>query len=263
MDFFIRQYDLEWSSAGLKVFGLGSGGGARHYVMKLKHFQAPQQRPESHHHESFDIPPPPPPCRVDIPPIASLVLEDMPSSPQMMKHYYKKERQTRLVQDSWNATMDDHTLETVNTDEEDEDETSSSSLSISPTVVSFADPLVTQIVYRPLVETEEQRVALWYGEDDYAEFRRAFVRQQQRVWFKQQQQQQQQQGPCCRRRRVSFPAHPVTAVHEYPCQYHHPDEKNLLFYSEHDLERFLDDFVASLNEVLVVAEVPSPSEESH
>ena len=140
-----------------------------------------------------------------------------------------------------NNTNDDQTLETINTDEEDE---SSSSISSSVSSVTFADPLVTEVRYRPVVATIEEKELLFYSDKDYQAFRRDFMRKQRALFRAQRQLQRQMQQQQRRRRKVHFPQdNVVTGVFEYVHPGQTPHEKERLFYSERDLERYVYLFV--------------------
>lgn len=112
------------------------------------------------------------------------------------------------------AETDDDTASTVSTD---------SSFSNS---VSFAAPLVTQVFERPMTTCAEKR-DLYYSAADYKEFRYDLIH-----------------GGEPRDKVVKFQPSVVTVVHTYSVSVN----KDVLYYSESDLQSFLDDFIVSLNE---------------
>lgn len=193
-------------------------------------------------------------------------MEDMPSSPQMQStSASQRNKQWYAVGDRISSlkilTTDDHTLETVSTDEETEGEMDESFTSLSSTSsnngsnsVSFAEPLVTNVWYRPIVETMAEKQLLFYSDQDYQAFRLDFVRIQRAAYWRRQGYLRQESllaecnsSPRPRKKMVQFPQDQVvTQIFEY-AQLTTPEDKKDLFYSEQDLERFLDDFVTSLN----------------
>ena len=189
-------------------------GSSKHWKNEVQVLPALRNRTTSNESSS---------CLLDIPPISSLVLEDLPPSPRSPRKRVVKDR------------TDDHTLETVNSDEDESSLSfSSSSNNLS---VSFAEPLVTAVWYRPMVETLEEKDSLFYGEEDYHAFRQDFCRVQRAFWRRRQRQQLQSQ-PQQQQRRVQFPRDSVvTQVHEYTVP--SPHNKHDLFYSEQDLERYV------------------------
>jgi hypothetical protein len=106
--------------------------------------------------------------------------------------------------------------------------TESSSSSCSTSSVSFADPVVTDVHIRPIT-TRDEKYDLYYSDAEYRSFRRDFHLSR--------------QGRS-RETVVSFSDAVVTGVHSYS----RPAEKDLMYYSESDLKRFLDDFVSSLHD---------------
>lgn len=116
---------------------------------------------------------------------------------------------------------DDETASTISSSADD----SLSSVSFSCGTVSFAEPLVTEIHTRP-VTTDAEKHRLYYNDSDYRQFRREFIHRKK----------------VCR---VRFPpTSAVTNVYEYQL----PDNSESFYYSQLDLQRFLDEFVLSLNE---------------
>jgi hypothetical protein len=115
---------------------------------------------------------------------------------------------------------DDETASTVSSSAGD----SLSSDFFSDRVVSFAEPVVTEIRTRPTI-SDDEKPSLYYSDNDFRRFRRDFI---------------------CHKKicRVRFPpTSVVTMVYEYP-----PLENvELFYYSQVDLQRFLEDFVLSLN----------------
>lgn len=178
---------------------------------------------------------------------------------------------------NWDYENDSDTVATVPCSDEDESSVlSSASSGQAPTSdslnVTFAEPLVTSVWYRPVTSLVEKK-RLYYSESDYRLFRRDFLlhgmssgihRPSHTTTTTSVQQQQEQTLPesAChaesveqgkenqpqeRKSVVSFPANiVVTAVYEYPSysEQHAAD----LYYTEADLKRFLDEFVASLHE---------------
>jgi len=114
--------------------------------------------------------------------------------------------------------------------EEDDDDTAttvsfcSASSSGEKLRVSFLEPLVTEVHYRPRT-TRVEKYFLHYNEHDYVDFKREYMTGR------------------ARNRKVSFKCEDAT-VHQLPPP---AASKQDLFYSEGDLRGFLDDFVQSLN----------------
>ncbi|CAJ1933137.1 unnamed protein product [Cylindrotheca closterium] len=102
---------------------------------------------------------------------------------------------------------------------------SSSSSSESNLGVSFVEPLVTEVHYRPYT-SKRDRYFLHYNEHDYVDFKMECLTGK------------------GRNRKVSFQCEDVT-VHELPAP--EPSIRQDLFYSERELQGFLDEFVKSLN----------------
>ncbi|GKY91963.1 hypothetical protein MPSEU_000167900 [Mayamaea pseudoterrestris] len=105
--------------------------------------------------------------------------------------------------------------------------TESSSNSCLAGSVSFADPIVTDVFVRPTTTWDEKN-DLYYNDNEFRSFRRDYHLKR--------------QGKS-RETVVCFKEVLVTNVHTYACT----AEKDDMFYSESDLKRFLDDFVASLH----------------
>ena len=118
---------------------------------------------------------------------------------------------------------DDGTASTVSSIDED-----SFSSSCSEACVSFAEPLVTRVYERPITTLAEKHV-LFYSDLEYRSFRRDYFESKQRSDSL-----------------VQFDDDLVTEVHEYSIE----GRKEDLFYNDDDLQRFLDEFVASLNNSL-------------
>jgi hypothetical protein len=145
---------------------------------------------------------------------------------------------------------DDDTASTVSStsveDEEDEADVSSLSLSCSSASlssitsssserrrVSFAYPLVTAIHYRPLC-TEDDKYYLHYSEHDYIDFKLDYLTKG--------------NSPLVRKtpRKVGFARDVVTSTHTVLGM---QERQQLpLYYNEEELQQFLDDFVASLQQ---------------
>lgn len=149
---------------------------------------------------------------------------------------------------SQHEASDDDTASTVSaTSAEDEEEdasffslshnNSSSSLSSCTSSaaerrrVSFASNPVTDIRYRPLC-TEDDKYYLHYSEHDYIDFKLDYLTKG--------------NSPLVRKtpRKVGFAREVVTSTHDVLGM----DERLRLslYYNEYELQRFLDDFVASL-----------------
>lgn len=118
---------------------------------------------------------------------------------------------------------DDDTASTVSSDD-------SVSSCATGSCVTFAEQLVTDVFERPATTWSEKHV-LFYSELEYRQFRRDYC------LYKMQSQ---------RNILVKFAEEPVSAVYEYS----QDGEKDELFYTEQELQRFLDEFVASLNQRL-------------
>lgn len=150
-------------------------------------------------------------CSTSVPPIPSVLLE-LPLSASLAQ-------KNKLVSASTAGTSsedeDNLTLETYNSEL---DETSVSSSSTA--VVSFVEPIVTQVYYRPKLAPCEKQ-AMFYSEQDYVAFRNDFFRQRS---LRQQ-----------RRRTVQFSREVVSEVFVYQTS----AEKDALFYSETDLQRYV------------------------
>ena len=122
---------------------------------------------------------------------------------------------------------DDETTTTVSCSEEEFSSSSHSSLDscYNSTTVMFAEPLVTAVYYRPVTSIEDKAI-LHYNDADYRTFRSQYMHRKK---------------TCI----VRFPqTSVVTKVYEYP----KADNIESLYYNESDLQRFLDDFMSSLNE---------------
>jgi hypothetical protein len=145
---------------------------------------------------------------------------------------------------------DDDTLSTVSSTSVEEEEeaslsllscSSSSSISSSITMsfqarnvhVSFANPLVTSIHYRPTC-TEEDKYYLHYSEHDYIDFKLDYLTKG--------------NSPLVRKtpRKVGFVRDVVTSTHSVLGR--HQRKQLNLYYNEVELQRFLDDFVLSLQQ---------------
>jgi hypothetical protein len=148
---------------------------------------------------------------------------------------------------------DDDTASTVSStsvedEEEEEDEADVSCLSLSCSSaslssitsssserrrVSFAHPLVTAIHYRPLC-TEDDKYYLHYSEHDYIDFKLDYLTKG--------------NSPLVRKtpRKVGFARDVVTSTHTVLGM---QERQQLpLYYNEEELQQFLDDFVASLQQ---------------
>lgn len=113
--------------------------------------------------------------------------------------------------------QDDDTVSTVTSSSFDESDSSFSTV----TGVSFAEPLVTQVWLRPYTTKQEKRV-LFYNERDFMEFKRDYY--------------------YGRNRLVSFADSVVSNVWTIPPV----ADSSKAFYSENELQQFLDEFVESL-----------------
>jgi hypothetical protein len=114
----------------------------------------------------------------------------------------------------------------------DDDETASTVSSYDDSTssigsVSFAGELVTEVYVRPVTTLQEKR-ELYYTERDYRRFRQEYF---------------MEQACNARPRAVSFAPKMVTNVHSYSVG----ADRDNLYYSNDDLQRFLDDFLSSLN----------------
>jgi hypothetical protein len=129
---------------------------------------------------------------------------------------------------------DDDTVSTMYSIDEEESFSSSSSSSCSSALsVSFADPLVTHVYERPSTTLAEKFV-LYYADLEYRKFKRDYVHTKR----------SRSGGPT-----VHFSDDLVSSVHEYDAG--SEGTKDDLFYNDSDLQRFLDEFVASLNDSLL------------
>jgi hypothetical protein len=143
---------------------------------------------------------------------------------------------------------DDDTVSTVSSTsvEEDEDEEEEGRLSLSscsssssnsslssyqPRNVTFASPLVTAVYHRPAC-TEDDKYYLHYSEHDYIDFKLEYLTQG--------------NSPLVRKtpRKVGFVRDVVTSTHVVLGRQERKQLK--LYYNEVELQRFLDDFVSSL-----------------
>jgi hypothetical protein len=146
-----------------------------------------------------------------------------------------KSFQSRHEPDSWVFCHHKDSLLCIKLDHcKDDDETASMissdgslSSSTGPSV-TFADQLVSNVYSRPKTLREEKR-ALFYCDADYRFFRKDFLLNGNRE---------------SRESVVKFKEEIVSDVHVYQCEV----DSSSLYYSESDLKRFLDEFVASLNE---------------
>ncbi|KAG7339785.1 hypothetical protein IV203_025464 [Nitzschia inconspicua] len=130
-------------------------------------------------------------------------------------------------------------------EEEEEDVPSTGSLSLitgflsslpsiqSARRVSFATPLVTSIHHRPFC-TEEDKYYLHYSEHDYIDFKLEYLTKG--------------NSPLVRRtpRKVGFARDVVTSTHIVLGKQER--DQLSLYYNEDELQHFLDDFVASLQQ---------------
>jgi hypothetical protein len=143
---------------------------------------------------------------------------------------------------------DDDTLSTVSSTSVDDEEDPSllsccsrssigSSSSVTslcqPRNVSFASPLVTAIHHRPAC-TEEDKYYLHYSEHDYIDFKLEYLTKG--------------NSPLVRKtpRKVGFVRDVVTSTHSVLGRQER--HKFHLYYNEDELQRFLDDFVTSLQQ---------------
>mmetsp|Transcript_2628 Transcript_2628/g.3821 ORF Transcript_2628/g.3821 Transcript_2628/m.3821 type:complete len:153 (+) Transcript_2628:66-524(+) len=110
-------------------------------------------------------------------------------------------------------TKDDDTVTTIDSDDE-------SSLCASPGV-KFATPLVTEVRYRPATPPED-RAELFYTSKEISRFRRKYR--------------------STRQKHVQFVEDVVTDVC-YTANYSNPRD---LYYSEEELQSFLNEFVAEI-----------------
>jgi hypothetical protein len=101
---------------------------------------------------------------------------------------------------------------------------SDSSLSVDFNSVTFAEPLVTEVHFRPYTTRQEKQV-LFYNERDYLEFKRDYY------------------YGTTRNTLVKFAATVVSQVWTVP-QHEDPSQ---VYYTEAELQQFLDEFVASLD----------------
>eukprot|EP00526_Cylindrotheca_closterium_P024046 CAMPEP_0113660794 /NCGR_PEP_ID=MMETSP0017_2-20120614/33093_1 /TAXON_ID=2856 /ORGANISM="Cylindrotheca closterium" /LENGTH=192 /DNA_ID=CAMNT_0000575459 /DNA_START=115 /DNA_END=693 /DNA_ORIENTATION=- /assembly_acc=CAM_ASM_000147 len=91
--------------------------------------------------------------------------------------------------------------------------------------VSFVEPLVTETHYRPFT-SKRDKYFLHYNEHDYVDFKMEYLTGKGRT------------------RKVSFQCEDAK-VHELPAP---AATKQDLFYSEHELQGFLDEFIQALNQ---------------
>jgi hypothetical protein len=101
---------------------------------------------------------------------------------------------------------------------------SDSSLSVDFNSVTFAEPLVTEVHLRPYTTRQEKQV-LFYNERDYLEFKRDYY------------------YGTTRNTLVKFAETVVSQVWTVP-QHEDPSQ---VYYTEAELQQFLDEFVASLD----------------
>mmetsp|Transcript_12764 Transcript_12764/g.18127 ORF Transcript_12764/g.18127 Transcript_12764/m.18127 type:complete len:196 (-) Transcript_12764:439-1026(-) len=126
---------------------------------------------------------------------------------------------------------------------DDDDTVSTCSLSDSESqdssykMVTWAEPLVTDVRERPRTSRNDKSMLYWQ-EQDYIEMRREATLSRRRSSSRQQHQQHQE-----RRRLVKFADCAVTDVWTVP----YAENKSQLFYTELELQEFLDEFVASLD----------------
>jgi hypothetical protein len=131
-----------------------------------------------------------------------------------------KDKRTYLYKcSSSSSTEDDDTMSTLS------ESTSECSLDFKVSSVTFAHPLVTATHVRPCT-TLAERSKLFYTEAEYREFRYEYIYGRRK------------------RKRVTFSSTLVSNAWEYEAQ----GDKACLYYGPSDLQRFLDDFVESLNE---------------
>lgn len=106
-------------------------------------------------------------------------------------------------------------------EEEDEDE-------CDTRIVTFSEQLVTAVYTRPRT-TKNEKYFLHYTEHDYVDFKVEFMTGR------------------SRNRKVSFSVEDeIHSISHFPSK----KERQLLYYSEQELQHFLDEFVQSLNERL-------------
>lgn len=119
---------------------------------------------------------------------------------------------------------DDETASTLS----DADNSMGSSSDPLPSCVTFAPEVVTAVYLRPFTERDEKE-ALYYGDEDYRQFRMDFRRS---LYTKQ---------PV-----VRFSSPVVSHVHVLPAV----ENKDYVYYSSADLKQFLEEFILSLDEKL-------------
>ena len=121
--------------------------------------------------------------------------------------------------DSYHQKEDDDTASTQSLTTSEEDDSCISPIeesSSSSRLVSFAEPLVTEIHYRPYT-TKAEKYALYYDEYDYSDFKIAFITGK------------------SRNRKVNFSHEVVSEVHVFkPAS---KQERKELYYSEPELQR--------------------------
>jgi len=149
--------------------------------------------------------------------MSALIQHDKSTSPCLLKNNCKSNRSRTGSSDD-----DDDTASTASA--------SDSSFSLMSGTgcnnVSFCEPLVTEVHYRPKTSRQDKST-LFYTDHEYREFRREYS-----LYGK-----YGRDGVV-----VSFTDNVVTAVHTYP----KPKQPSDLYYSESDLKRFLNEFVESL-----------------
>jgi hypothetical protein len=143
---------------------------------------------------------------------------------------------------------DDDTVETLSSssceDDSSEDADSFSSTCSSMCTVSFAAQVVTQVHYRPRTLLEE-KATLYYTDVEYRQFKRDY-------YYNAHSSSHSSGGSSASSRQprrevvVKFSPQLVSSVWTYSDNT--LENKENMFYSESDLQRFLDEFVSSLNQ---------------
>ena len=119
-----------------------------------------------------------------------------------------------------------------NNNKADDDTASTLSTSIEDKIVTFCEPLVTNVYTRPRT-TYEDKYYLHYNEHDYIDFKIEYMTGK------------------VRNRKVSFARDVVTDTYDYYYDVSLRDDyKHNMYYSQSELQEFLDEFVQSLNSKL-------------
>jgi len=122
----------------------------------------------------------------------------------------------QLIKQENHSAADDDTASTLSASDSD--------LSFSGSIVTFAEVVVTEVHLRPYT-TMEEKYSLYYNDYDYSEFRRECFSGKRR------------------NRRVRFADSVVSDVHIISVT----ENTAQMFYTESELQNFLDEFVASLD----------------